>query len=84
MIECSAQKLCKRGHWFHLTCINMSEEDVPEEEDWWCSKDCEWASLFCSCKRNQKTGKMINCSGTDCPGCGWYHLKCVGLRRVPR
>ncbi|XP_003729577.2 uncharacterized protein LOC586013 isoform X1 [Strongylocentrotus purpuratus] len=34
---------CRRGSWFHLSCMNMSLEDVPEDK-YYCSIECSQAS----------------------------------------
>ena len=34
---------CRRGTWFHLSCMNMSLEDVPEDK-YYCSIECSQAS----------------------------------------
>lgn len=31
MIYCSYTK-CRKGQWFHIDCLGMSEEDIPEGE----------------------------------------------------
>ncbi|XP_061190751.1 uncharacterized protein LOC133198767 [Saccostrea echinata] len=38
MLFCSYTK-CRKGQWFHIDCLGMSEEDVPEG-DWFCSEEC--------------------------------------------
>lgn len=40
MLECKNSD-CPSGKWFHLQCINMSEEDIPKaKKKWYCSKKC--------------------------------------------
>lgn len=39
MIYC-ANRHCERGVWFHLECMEMEEDDVPDG-DWFCSEDCK-------------------------------------------
>ncbi|XP_056001447.1 uncharacterized protein LOC130048570 [Ostrea edulis] len=39
MIFCN-NKNCTRGIWFHIECVEMEEEDIPEGV-WYCSTDCE-------------------------------------------
>ncbi|XP_011675168.2 uncharacterized protein LOC105443560 [Strongylocentrotus purpuratus] len=34
---------CRRGSWFHLSCMNMTLEDVPEDK-YYCSIECSQAS----------------------------------------
>ena len=40
MIGCSAASRCPNGEWFHLRCVGLAEEDIPDG-DWWCSDVCE-------------------------------------------
>ena len=42
MVYCKNNS-CKRGSWFHLSCMNMTAEDVPER-DYYCSVDCAKSS----------------------------------------
>jgi hypothetical protein len=39
MIFCNNRN-CPRGIWFHIECIDMEEEDIPEGH-WYCCDDCE-------------------------------------------
>ncbi|KAL3867568.1 hypothetical protein ACJMK2_040455 [Sinanodonta woodiana] len=41
MIFCENRN-CDRGIWFHLECIEMDVENVPDG-NWFCSNDCETA-----------------------------------------
>ncbi|XP_014672567.1 PREDICTED: uncharacterized protein LOC106813035 [Priapulus caudatus] len=38
MVKCENKK-CRRGQWFHLKCIDLAEEDLPDG-DWFCSQQC--------------------------------------------
>ena len=38
MIECSGVN-CPGNNWYHLECIGMEEEDVPDD-DYYCSDQC--------------------------------------------
>ncbi len=38
MIFCENRN-CPRGKWFHLDCVNMSEDDIPDEK-WYCCETC--------------------------------------------
>ena len=42
MVMCD-YPLCKLGGWFHISCLNMSPEDIPEG-DFYCSTECSEAS----------------------------------------
>lgn len=42
---------CPRGVWFHLDCMNMESDDVPDGK-WYCSDDCKSSSI--TKKRKQK------------------------------
>ena len=40
MIECS-NGACTHGDWFHLACVMLTEETIPEEdEQWYCTDTC--------------------------------------------
>ena len=51
MIYCNNSE-CKEGSWFHLECLGMEEEDVPED-DWFCSESCK-VSLTKEGKKQKK------------------------------
>ncbi|XP_077996732.1 uncharacterized protein LOC144453084 [Glandiceps talaboti] len=38
MIECSNEE-CPNGDWFHLPCVLLTDETVPDEE-WFCTDTC--------------------------------------------
>ena len=47
----------------------------------------EKAYQFCSCKTYLENKAMVGCdckTAKDCPGRGWFHLQCVGLRKAPK
>ena len=39
--------------------------------------------VYCKCKKKFSEvlnyGLMIECTGKNCEGNGWYHLRCIGL-----
>ncbi|KAK3105421.1 hypothetical protein FSP39_024916 [Pinctada imbricata] len=81
MIECSGPR-CRCGKWFHLTCIQMTQDEVPDGD--WFRNDCETLrSLypFCICYTDLGTA-MIACDNPECER-EWYHLSCVGITDVP-
>jgi len=39
MVFCSNMN-CPNGVWFHLDCMDMEDEDIPEG-DWFCSDNCK-------------------------------------------
>ncbi|XP_070542604.1 uncharacterized protein [Ptychodera flava] len=39
MIECSNAE-CGYGRWFHLPCVLLNEDTVPETDDWFCTDTC--------------------------------------------
>ena len=40
------------------------------------------ATVYCTC-RKEESGKMIACDNATC-SIEWFHLKCVGIKRVPK
>ncbi|KAK6186622.1 hypothetical protein SNE40_005911 [Patella caerulea] len=38
---------------------------------------------WCICSEPEYGGRMIKCDNSDCPY-GWFHYKCVNVRRKPR
>ncbi|CAC5412942.1 unnamed protein product [Mytilus coruscus] len=56
MVYCGNKK-CKFGQWFHLDCIGLSEDEIPEG-DWFCSEVC--TKEFSSTKRGKKSKLWIN------------------------
>ena len=47
-----------------------------------CSSKQTPQNVFCLCKK-EEYGTMIACENSSCP-IEWFHLNCVGLRRVPK
>ena len=86
MIECSARTNCLNGNWFHLQCIHMAAQDIPDG-DWWCSEACRKYSIYCHCKQNVRRPRWIRCNNEglclQSPD-GWFHFKCTGLSKMPR
>lgn len=84
MIECSGFR-CPGNNWFHLECIDMDEDDVPEEADYFCSEGCEkrHAYRYCCNVDLGDNEPMIAC---DNPAClkEWVHYKCAKLKKAPR
>ena len=39
MVQCE-NNACPNGDWFHLECLVVEEDDLPEG-DWFCTPDCE-------------------------------------------
>ena len=39
MIGCSAEEDCQGSEWYHLKCLGIADEDVPEG-DWFCTDKC--------------------------------------------
>ena len=62
-INCSAGRHCPNGRIFHLTCLDMDEDDVPDDE-WWCCNQCEEYSAYC-CQRNIPDALWIGCENLD-------------------
>ena len=81
MIECSGQR-CRSGRWFHLGCVGMAPEDVPDD-DWFC-EDCNLKkSLYPYCICYTDTGNaMIACDNPECDK-EWFHLSCMGITEIP-
>ena len=41
MIRCRNPS-CSHGMWFHLECLNLPAEEVPDgAADWWCHPACQ-------------------------------------------
>ena len=76
MVSCS-NDMCKRGRWFHYTCVNETDESIPEG-DWWCSDECRKYSIFCLCKTNLPGVAMITCANQNCL-IKKYHARCLGI-----
>lgn len=43
----------------------------------------ESEDVFCVCRKEDDGCKMIGCDNGDC-AVGWYHLACLGLKKVPK
>ena len=57
MIFCD-NKNCTKGNWFHLECMEMAEEDVPDDK-WYCSEECRFAK-----SKRGKSGKRRTTSSS--------------------
>lgn len=74
---------CPGNHWFHLQCLNMEEDDIPDE--FYCSDDCRKRTVYKYCSCHVDMGKyepMVGCDNQQCKT-EWFHLKCVGLKDAP-
>nr|XP_002736791.1 PREDICTED: uncharacterized protein LOC100378528 [Saccoglossus kowalevskii] len=83
-IECSAGKSCALGRWYHIECVNLEEDNLPgEDEEWWCSPDCEKSVSFC-CKVYQPGIEVVKCmAGNNCLNGERFHVDCKGLVELP-
>ncbi|KAJ8300932.1 hypothetical protein KUTeg_022451 [Tegillarca granosa] len=82
MVKCS-NSLCNRGTWFHITCIGLDHEEVPDD-DWWCSDVCQATerSQYCICHMYNPSLQTIKSSrGNKCTGGKVFHLQCLGMKR---
>ena len=80
MVQCCNIK-CPRG-WFHLSCVEPPLTEMPDEKDWFCSKQCEKSKgyIYCICqeKKGKADAEMLECfSGEDCKKHQFYHLDCL-------
>ena len=55
MVYCD-NKNCPRGVWFHLDCVDMEEDDIPEGK-WYCCDECRQEKAS---KRNKRRKKVID------------------------
>lgn len=53
MIYC-CNSHCEKGSWFHLECLGITEDEVPEN-DWFCSDDCRNSKSEKGKKKKKKT-----------------------------
>lgn len=65
MVYC-ANKDCMFGGWFHLDCLGLEEDDVPDG-NWWCSLECK------NYQHGKKKRATVADNLTD-------HKKCYALR----
>ena len=66
--------------WFHLSCANVNE--LPTEEDWYCSHSCrdDNGYIYCKCHEKKPGANMVQCFlKADCKGQEWYHMVCLGI-----
>ena len=83
MIECSGYR-CPGNNWFHLECLDMTEDDVPDD-DFYCTPACERRKAYKYCC-NVDLGPsepMIGCDNESCEKGEWFHLKCINMQEVP-
>uniref|UniRef100_A0A8W8IKI6 Zinc finger PHD-type domain-containing protein n=1 Tax=Magallana gigas TaxID=29159 RepID=A0A8W8IKI6_MAGGI len=82
MVFCSGIH-CPGNRWFHLQCLNMEEDDIPDE--FYCSDDCRKRTVYKYCSCHVDMGEyepMVGCDNQQCKT-EWFHLKCVGLKDAP-
>lgn len=53
MIFCDNRK-CSRGQWFHLECVNLTEDEVPDDA-WFCSANCKKVKIGKVTKEKRKS-----------------------------
>nr|XP_022309155.1 uncharacterized protein LOC111114903 [Crassostrea virginica] len=83
MIDCSGIN-CPGNNRFHLECIGMEEDDVPDE-DFYCSEECQKRRIYRYCTCHEDLGEfepMVACDNKNCR-LEWFHYKCVGLENAP-
>ena len=81
MIECSGQR-CRSGKWFHLGCVDIAKDDVPDG-DWFCEECTLKMALYPYCVCYEDNGQpMIACDNPECEK-EWFHLACVGVKEIP-
>ena len=78
MIYCCNSK-CERGSWFHLECLGMDEDDVPEG-DWYCSEDCKLSATSARGKKKKSTVDRFSDGKKDYAN----HLIWRGLNNIAR
>ncbi|XP_052217447.1 uncharacterized protein LOC127835183 [Dreissena polymorpha] len=75
-IECSSTMSCPT-RWFHKDCVDVP--DGAEDDDWWCSPECQARGLSAYCCGKQLESTWIRCSSeADCVRGEWFHTVCVG------
>ena len=83
-VECSAGHQCRHGRYFHLRCKDLTPEDIPEDDEWWCSVACRQFSKLCVCHLHKPRLAWVGCSSKKrCINEEWFHRKCVGLKKLP-
>lgn len=57
MVFCDNRN-CPKGVWFHIDCLNMDEEDIPEGV-WYCSTTCEEEKAKRKSQRKMTTANTL-------------------------
>ena len=81
MVECSGGEHCEDGWWFHIECLGMTREDMPDG-DWWCSERCRKYSMYCYCKRITDEPLSVMCSNNHCVGFKRFHAQCITIHSL--
>ena len=81
LVECSSS-LC-RINWFHYSCVGLTEATIPNGE-WICPR-CHGENHWCYCgnPEGRNRAALIGCENGELCKVEWFHLKCVGLYRLP-
>ena len=80
MVQCCREDKCPHGEWFHINCVGMEEDEVPDGKgDWFCTEHCE--AVFqnrlqiCKCKsKYNDEDELLICVNAKCNG-GQYLQK---------
>ena len=79
MMRCTNTN-CEPGR-FHYRCAGLSEEDSPDMNDWFCSKECEESQdyVYCIChKHTEEDSELIQCDlEARCFKSEWYQPSCI-------
>ena len=81
MFQCSNSN-CGNGGWFHPACVGVSWENIPKDDDVYCSNGCRISgrSRLCTCKEIANQDDMIMCDNASACIYGvWFHYTCVGI-----
>ena len=88
MIGCEARSSCKRGEFFHYSCVGIDSDNIPSP--WFCSEECRDRNpepyLYCECQTDLGSDEpMIGCSAEGfCTRFEWYHIRCLNIKSVPK
>ncbi len=64
-------------------------KELKKLKDWKLKQEAAIGKEWCYCRAtvdDDDANPLFMCSGDQrrCPGAGWFHPKCVGLKSVPK
>ena len=82
LLECS-NDFCRKGSWFHFSCMGLVPDDIDPDERWFCSDECASYSANCFCKQTKNDASQWVDNGLKgvCANGRYFHPERPDTRR---